>query len=233
MARSAADIPAGDGGNKFNKEVLKPNGYPARLVGAVFVGEQNQRPYMGEAKPPVQEVRLTYELSHAFMKGEDGEDLTDKPRWQSETVAFKSLKLDRAKFTKRYNVFDPAHTNKGVIANCLGLPCTVVVTNNAGKGKHAGKVFENIGDVTAVADFPGYVQPELVNDTFYYDPFDEECTLEQFRAQPEFLQGIIMGANDYAHSHLAKLIGGAPEPKVEQRAAPEAPEADNDDENPY
>lgn len=232
MARSAADIPSGSGGN-LTKEVLAPNGYPARLVGAVFVGEQNQRPFKGEAKPPVQEVRLTYELSHAFMKGEDGNDLPDKPRWQSETVAFKSLQLERAKFTKRYNIFDPTHEHKGVIADCLGKPCTVVVTNNAGKGKHAGKVFENIGDVTSVAVMPGYVQPELVNEAFYYDPFDEECTLEQFRAQPEFLQEIIMGANDYAQSHLATLIGGAPEPK---RAAPETdePEVDApDDDSPY
>ena len=229
MARSGNDIP-NEGSSKFTKEVLTPNGYPARLVGAVFLGVQNQRPYQGTAKPPVEELRLTYELSHEFMKDEEGADIPDKPRWQSETVAFKSLKLELAKFTKRYNVLDPTGEHNGIIKDCLGAACSVLITNNVGSGKHAGKIFENIGDVTSAPNVPGYVQPEAVNDVFYYDPFDAACTLEEFRAQPEFIQEIIMGANNFAQSELAELIGaegGAPAPEGREAPAEDTPDEDS------
>jgi hypothetical protein len=239
MARNASDIPAGDS-SKFQKEVLAPNGYPARVVGLTFVGVQNQRPYMGQAKPPADELRITYELSHEFMKDEDGKVLEDKPRWLTETIPFKSLKLDKAKSSKRYAVLDPTGASGGEWQQLLGAPCTVVVTNNAGKGKHEGKVFENIGDVTPkfVNPIPGqapYEQPELINPTSYYDLNDTDCTLEDFRALPEFVQEIIMGANDYSASNVAKLLGaesGKP-PAAEDSPQPQATADVGEGEDPY
>lgn len=233
MSRNAADI-ASTGGSKMTKDVLAPNGYPARLVGVVFIGVQNQRPWLGEAKPPVDEVRLTYELSHEFMKDEDGEILADKPRWLTEKVAFKALKLEKAKSTKRFKSIDPSGVNAGDFKACLGNGCTLVIVNNPGKGDHAGKVFENIGDVTPAPNMPGYTQPEVVNETFYYDLNDDSCTLEEFRALPEFVQEIIMGANDFSTSVLAKQIGGEngqPSADVPQ----DAPEAADDagEDSPY
>jgi len=233
MARNAADIPSGNTGG-MQKDLLTTDGYPARLVGIVFTGVQNQRPYQGVPKDPVDEVRLTYELSHEFMKDEEGEILADKPRWLTETVPFKSLKLDKAKFTKRYNAIDPSNAGKGVIKNCLSNPVTVLIVNNPGKGKHEGKVFENIGDVSLPPKkLPGYVQPPMVNPPFYYDLNDGDCTLEDFRKQPEFVQEIIMGANDFSTSLLAGLLGAETGKPVSStpREAPE--ESTGDEENPY
>jgi hypothetical protein len=232
MSRNANNIPTG-GGKRFTKEVLKPDGYLARVVGLVFVGVQNQRPYLGQEKPPVDELRITYELSTEFMKDEDGELLADKPRWLTETIPFKSLKLDKAKSSKRYSVLDVANANDGDFKALLGSPCTLVVTNNPGKGQHAGKVFENVGDVTPAPNLPGYVQPELVNPTFYYDPQDDGCTLEEFRSQPEFIQEIVMGANDFSTSVLATQIAGENGQPVADAPKPSADETTGDDDQPY
>ncbi len=232
MSRNAKDIKTGS--NDFQeKEVLAPNGYPARVAGLVFVGVQKQRPYQGQPKDPADEVRVTYEFSHEFMKDKDGNVLEDKPRWITESFPFKAMDLDRAKSTKRYKAIDPQDEAKGDWRNLIGKGCTVLITNNAGKGKHEGKVFENIGDVSAAPNMPGYEQPTLQNEPFYYDLHDDACTLEDFRALPEFVQEIILKADDYASSHLAKLLG-AENGKPGTPSAEEAPASqETDEDNPF
>jgi len=210
MARNAKQV-AGNNSNNANMTAptLTPGSYPARLVGCVFLGTQEQRPFKGETKKPCEEVRLTYELTSEFMKDEEGNDLTDKPRWFSEDIPFYGLQADRAKSTKRYYALDPSDAADGEFKELLGKPCQVVVINNPGRGKHEGKVFTNIADVTAGVNLPGYSQPELVNPTTYFDPLDkEECSKEVFDALPEFVRNKILSALDYQGSPLNAVLSG-------------------------
>jgi len=121
MARNAKQV-AGNNSNNSNLQApdLTPGAYPARVVGVVFLGVQEQQPYQGQAKDPVDMVRLTYELSSEFMQDENGKTLEDKPRWFSEEMPFYSLNADRAKSTRRYLAIDPSDTCDGDFDKLLG-----------------------------------------------------------------------------------------------------------------
>jgi hypothetical protein len=198
--------------------LLLANAYAARVAQIVFVGVQKQRPWKGEVKDPIDMVRVTYEMSHEFMHEavEDtsdsdtdyiaGDPMADKPRWFTEDMPFHSLKADRAKSTKRYNVLDPQGTHGGQWRPLLSSACNAVLIQNPGKGANAGKIYNNVADVTPMGNMPGYVQPEMINAPFYYDPMDDSCTLEEFRSLPEFVQNIILKADDHGGSVLAKQM---------------------------
>lgn len=216
MARNAKAVKAPANNNSdMVAPQLDPAPYPARVVQMVFLGVQPQSPYKGEEKKPVDEVRITYELSTEFMQDKEGNVLEDKPRWFSETIPFYSLNSDRAKSTKRYNAIDPKDESDGDFQGLLTRGCQVVLVNNPGRGKHEGKIFTNIGDVTPAVNLPGYEQPELINPTTYFDPQDENCDVEVFNSLPEFLQETIKKATDYPSSPLCAKLGGAPAPKEE------------------
>ncbi len=226
MARNAKEISTGSGeGSKLQAKVLAPGAYPARVVQIVYMGVQEQRPYKGEAKKPVDEIRITYELSSEFMQDEEGKDLTDKPRWFSEDIPFYSLKADRAKSTKRYTAIDPADTCDGDFALLAGKACQVVIINNPGKGKHLGKTFCNIADITPAPNLPGYEQPALVNNSFTFDPQDDSCTLEAFNTIPEFVRTKMVGALDFKGSALDAILNGGGNSNGEgsQTSTPEEP----------
>lgn len=241
MSRNFND--ANSGGNKFNAPELEPGGYPGRLVGICFLGVQKQKAFQGQAKKPVDEVRYTYELSDEFMKDENGEDLTDRPRWFSERLAVYGPDADKAKLTKRNKALDPNNESGGDARKMLSRAGNIMLVHNPGKGANQGKVFTNVGDVGAAIKLKNYTQPDLVNPTFYYDPMDENCTLEEFRAQPEFVQKLILEADDHAISVLARQLQEAREngedvPEGGQAAGhdneadPEAqPDAPDDDKN--
>lgn len=187
---------------------LTPGSYPARLVGMVFLGVQKQPPYKGQAKPPHEMVRLVYELSDAFMVDENGEDILDRPRWLDEEVPVYSLDAERAKFPQRLKAIDPTITDDTPLDQVIGKPCQVVVVNNPGKGKNEGRIFDNVDSVNPAIKVKGYSQPDLVNPSFYFDPFDDEnCDVEVFRKLSEFVQKKITGADDYIDSVLAVKLG--------------------------
>jgi len=108
-------------------EPLEPGTYPARVVQIIACGLQEQRPYKGEPKPPVQELHVTYEFLDEFLKDEDGNEIEDKPRWLSETFGFHSLDSDLAKSTKRYFALDPEKEYGGDWSQLLGAPCMVTI----------------------------------------------------------------------------------------------------------
>jgi hypothetical protein len=170
---------------------------------------------------------VTYELSHVFMLDKDGKEEPERPRWISEDFPFYSLEADKAKSTLRYNAIDPKGELGGDWTRTVGMPCTVVVVNNPGKGNNVGKVFDNVGSVTPAMKIPGYVQPPLVNDPVVFDL--SEPDLEVFNKLPSFLQDRIKGNLNYQGSPLQKLLGdtSAPSAPVDQTAD------DEPEENPY
>lgn len=234
MAINAKKVAGGNGGNRVAQPNIEPGVYPARLVQIIDLGVQPQREYKGTAKPPAQEIMLTYELVDEFMKDEDGNDVEDKPRWVSENFPLHNLKADLAKSTKRYHAFDPDEVNEGDWAALIGAPINVTVVNN----KNGDKVYDNVANLSAMRPKDAANCPELVNPTKVFDLDDPD--MEVFAALPKWIQDKLTSNLNYKGSVLEGLVAKAPKeaPKEEKaekpkkdRKAPE-PEDQNDD-NPY
>lgn len=191
--------------NKVEQTVLSGS-HGARVVQIIDLGIQDGGSYQGTAKPPVHKIQLTYELSHEFMKDEEGVEQTDQPRWINEDFAFHSLEVDLAKSTKRYKVLDPESTFGGDFTLLGGTPCTLAIITNAGKGKHQGKTFSNIANVTGPMNVPGYVQPELVHEVRVFTL--DEPDMEVFGALPEWIQDKIKGNFEFKGSKLDVALNG-------------------------
>jgi len=213
--------------------------FPARIVQIVFLGVQDQRAYQGQAKPPVEKVRITYELSHEFMQDEEGVDQEDQPRWYSETIPFLPASSDLATSTKRFKVYRPDVVGLDEYVwdeTLLSTPVQLTLdSRKVDKGQHAGKTFTDVKGCTPMSKMPGYVQPELANPEkqIFFDPFDT-CDIEVFNSLPEWLQGEIRGAHNFAQSELAKFLLSktSPPKEVEEREDREVEEVPSDD-NPY
>jgi hypothetical protein len=231
MSLNAKNIPMAGGGKRADP--LEPGTYPARLVQIISLGIQKQNPYQGQEKPPVLEFMLTYEMLDEFLKDEDGEDITDKPRWLSETMALHNLAADKAKSTKRYYALDPNDEHDGDWGELLATPCMVTVVNVEGKGKNAGRVYENISNVSAMRPKEAAKAPALVNPTKLFDFYNPD--LEVFKSLPEWLQNKMKEAVDFEGGALDIALSGAEEPeekpKVKPKAKVKTPEPEHDEES--
>jgi hypothetical protein len=218
------------GGEKqFTKQDnLEPATYPARLVQLIDLGLQAQREFKGQAKAPVQEIMLTYELVDTFMKDEKGNDIEDKPRWINEILPFYGLFADKAKSTQRYNAFDPNGVYDGDFARAVGNPVNVTIVNN----KVGDKVYDNVGAVNPMRAKEAEKCPPLINPAVTFDL--DAPNLEVFNKLPKFVKDKIIANLNYNGSALSKLLGDKPAPKAEEKPAPApAAEADAADDNPY
>lgn len=233
MALNAKKIGNG-GGNRTPQANIEPGTYPARLVQIIDLGLQAQRPYQGKDKPPAQEIMLTYELVDTFMLDEKGEELTDKPRWISETLPFYGLYADKAKSTQRYNALDPSGEFDGDFAKAIGQPINVTIVNNA----VGDKVYDNIATISAMRPRDADKCPELVNPAKLLDL--DAPDLDVFNALPEWLREKIKGNLNYKGSPLEQLLGGGGDrPRSAKAAAAKPPKAEEppaeaeDDDAPY
>lgn len=236
MALNARKAPKGNGGGP-KQEPIDPGSYPCRLVQVLDLGIQEQRPYQGQEKPPAHEIMLTYEFLDEFCVDEDGNELEDKPRWLSETLPLRNLENEKAKSTKRYYALDPKEDHGGDFIALLGTPCNVEIVQNPGKGKHAGKVFTNIANVSTMRPKDAKNAAELVNDpkAFSIDVPD----MEVFFSLPDWVQDKIKSNLEYAGSELEELVEAGPAAKEEdeEEEAPRkpkrkpAPAADEDEED--
>lgn len=233
MALNAKKIGNG-GGNRTPQANIEPGTYPARLVQIIDLGLQAQRPYQGKDKPPAQEIMLTYELVDTFMVDENGEELTDKPRWISETLPFYGLYADKAKSTQRYNALDPSGEFDGDFAKAIGQPINVTIVNNA----VGEKVYDNIATISAMRPRDADKCPELVNPAKLLDL--DAPDLDVFNALPEWLREKIKGNLNYKGSPLEQLLGGGGDrPRSAKAAAAakpakaEEPAAEQDEDAPY
>jgi hypothetical protein len=236
MSLNAKNIPMAGGGNYERPDPLEPGSYPARLVQVILLGIQAQRPFQGEDKPPQLEVMLTYEFLDEFLKDEEGNDIEDKPRWLSETIPLHNLAVDRAKSTKRYYALDPNDEYDGDWSQLLGKPCMVNVINREGKGKNAGKIYENISDISTMRPKEAAKAPELVTPAKVFDFYEPD--MDVFNALPEWIQSKMKEALDFEGSALETAIeeGGEPkekpkkkEPAKKQVKAPDTDEGEDTD----
>lgn len=241
MALNASKVPMTGSKERVEQPNLEPGLYPARLVQIIDLGLQPQRPYLGQPKPPANEIQLTYELVDSFMIDKDGKELEDKPRWVSETIPLLNLKADKAKSTQRYMALDPTVADGGDFVKQIGKPVNVNIVNNKGKD---GKVYDNVSAIAPMRPRDAERTPELVNPSKVF--VLDDPNLEVFNSLPEWLRDKIKENLNYEGSALQKLVGGAPKPERKkgkdtdaevQKSDPEAdagdPPFDVDDNNPY
>lgn len=225
MAINARKVPAG-GGNKKKFPVVEPGTYPARVVQVIDLGLQTQMPYQGQEKPPAHELMLTYELVDEFLQDEDGNDMEDKPRWQSETFPLRNLDADLAKSTKRYYALDPEEIHEGDFVALVGTPCMVTLVHKPNK-KDPEFPYVNVGNVSTMRAKEAKNCPELVNPSKVFDL--DAPDMEIFFSLPDWLQEKIKGNLNFEGSILEKAIAeykGKPEEKEEKpkKAAKAKPE---------
>ena len=226
------------GGNRVEQDILEPGTYPARLVQVIDLGTQEQRPFKGEQKPPVQEIMVTYELADEFIKDEDGNLLEDKPRWISERFPLHNLASDLAKSTKRYYALDPDCEEDGDWTKLTGRPVMITIVNEAGKGKNEGKVYENIASTSSMRKKEVEKLPALKNPAKVFNQEDVD-TAEIMLTLPQWIQDTIKKGLDWEGSKMAYAVENldkkAPkdDKKVEEKKGRKAKEADLDDDIPF
>lgn len=227
MALNASKVVSKGG---MSQSQLDPGVYPGRLVQVLDLGLQAQRPFQGKEKDPIQEISLTYELSDEFMKDDDGNDLTDKPRWVSEIIPLHHLKADRAKSTLRYNALDPNGDFGGDFTQCLSVPVNItIVVNESGV-----KVYTNVAGIAPMRPKDAARMPDLVNTPKFFDL--DAPDMEVFNSLPEWIRTKITENLNFQGSVLQGLLNNAPAPKKEEKAPKQKEEPkqqDSDDDIPY
>lgn len=190
--------------SKFKRpDPLEPGTYPARVVQIISLGLQPQRAFKGEEKDPKYMLYVTYELLDEFMKGEEGEDIEDKPRWLSEDFALHSLEADLATSTKRYLSLDPQMEHDGDWSKLAGTPCMVTITKSVSK-KDKDKIYNNVSSVSIMRAKEAAKAPDLVNPPKVFDI--DEPDVEIFLSFPEWLQKRIKENLEYEGSALEEAL---------------------------
>src|SRR5690625_2577906 len=181
---------------------LEPGVYPARVVQIISFGLQKQRPYRGQEKEPAYEIGITYELVDEFMIDENGEELTDKPRWVSEIMPLHSPEATRAKSNARLKALDPENKYEGDFGQLTGTPCNVSIAKNV----YNGKTYFNVSDVGTMRQKEAENLSELKNEPRVFSLGDPD--LEVFNAFPKWIQEKIVGNLEYKGSKLELLLEG-------------------------
>lgn len=203
MAINASKVPS-SGKNLVEQQILDVGVYPGRLVQVIDLGLQAQRPYMGKDKPPAPEIMLTYEMADAFMLDENGDEIEDKPRWISETMALRSLTADLAKSTKRYQALDPTNEFEGDFGAVIDTPVNITIVHN----KSGEKTYMNVGGIAPMRPKDALRCPPLINPTKVFDLDDPD--LEVFKSLPEWIRTKILENLEFKGSKLEALLGEKP-----------------------
>jgi hypothetical protein len=173
----------GTGGKR--QEPIEPGTVPGRLVQIIDLGLQPQK-YKEEDKPPAREISTTYELADEFMKDDEGNDLTDKPRWISESFVLHNLAADRAKSTARYYALDPKAEKNGDWEALLGTPVMITIVQKPDKKK---QIHNNIASTSTIRARDLKNIPDLVNTPRFLDlEVVTEENLQMFSDLPQWIR---------------------------------------------
>lgn len=208
MALNAKNKEYEGGGKRVEQPPMEAGTYPARLVQVIDLGVQEQQPFKGEPKPPAQELMVTYEFPGEYIVDENGDEQEDKPRWLSETFPLHNLESDRARSTARYYAIDPDCKHDGDWSALIGQPVMVQIVQNAGKGKNAGRIFNNISGTAVMRAKEAAKLDELKNPGKVLD-LDDVSTVDIFLTLPEFIQTKIKSGLEFEGSAFAKAVKSA------------------------
>jgi hypothetical protein len=236
MAINAKEAPKG--GKSI--PAMEAGGYPSRVVIIADLGLQPQM-YNMEQKEPKREISVTYEHVDEFLKDDDGNDLTDKPRWNTERFALNNLDNLKATSTKRYQALDPNNIHDGDWQKLLTAPITVSLVKQPGKGANAGRDYNKVVGLATMRAKEANALAPLVNQALYFDM--DEPDIAVFWKLPAFIRKKITESLKFKGSELEQLIKDNPQPeqKKPEEKKPEPPkqkkkvakDEDLDDEVPY
>ncbi len=169
-------------------EPLEAGTYPARISAVVDLGMQERPAWQGQEKPPCAMVWLQYTFpGEEYIDPEKG--ATGEPRVLSEYFPMFSRTVERSKSSIRLTRIDPANKIGSDFSQLAGQAVQVTVVHNPGRGKHEGRVFANVADVTAPmkgVDVPDLETEPVVFDT---DAFDQSV----FEGLPDYIKDKIEG----------------------------------------
>lgn len=204
MALNANKVPSTNKSSGPKQDPIDAGTYPVRVAQILDLGLQSQRPWQGEEKPPANEIMITYEFLDEFCLDEDGKEDESKPRWLSETLPLRSLRAEKAKSTQRYYALDPSEDFGGDFTQLVGLPAVLTVVQNAGKGKNAGNIYNNVAALAAMRPKDAKNAADLVNPPKVFDLDDPD--MEIFGSLPEWIQDKIKSNLEFKGSALAKAL---------------------------
>lgn len=188
--------------------------YPSRIVIIADLGLQPQY-FNNEPKDPKREVLLTYEHLDEFLKDDAGDDILEKPRWNSERFTVNNLDNKKAKSTQRYTALDPQNVHGGDYKPLLGIPCMVTLAQNPGRGANVNKIYNQVVSVASMRPKEAANAAPLVHEALYFDL--DEPDLAVFYKLPKFVQTKITENLEFKGSKLETLIKTNPVPKEEER----------------
>ncbi len=194
--------PANNNKDFVEQPELEEGSYNCRVVQIIELGLQPQRPHKGKEKPPVDMLYITYELGDEFMVDEQGEEIEDKPRWQSEDFPYYGVDCDMAKCNKRLKAIDPKNKVDGDWAKIGGAPVVVTFVHNV-KGD---KTYVNVASASVMKKKDIAKQPKLQNPVKVFDI--DEPDMEMFASLPKWLQEKIKSNLNYKGSVLEKAVNG-------------------------
>jgi len=151
---------------------LKEGEYEGRLVYVADLGLQ-EREYMGESKPPAQQISLGIEILGNTVVV-DGKE---QPRllWTKPFNIFYEMN-EKGNEYKYYKTFDST-AKEGQVADwdsVLGKPCNVLVVNVAGKGDNANRLYDNIDSISPIpTKYQDSVDASTVTDMAVGDADDD------------------------------------------------------------
>lgn len=217
MALNTKKIKSTGGKGNFVEQPLLPvDNYPARVVQIIDLGLQDGGEWAGEKKPPVNKLRMTYELTDAFMVDADGKEREDAPIWLSEDIKLYSPEVDRATCNKRYKAIDPEEVFDYDWAQLIGSPCTILTKHKESKGK----TYCNVANVSPyVVSRRNPELPELVNQAKVFTL--DEPDMEVFDSLPEWIREQVMANLEFKGSPLDIALNGGAKPKAKPKAEPE------------
>lgn len=241
MAINAKEAPKG---GKVHP-AMEAGTYPSRVVIIADLGLQPQV-FNKEQKEPKRELSVTFEHVDEFLQDDEGNDLKDKPRWNTKRFPLNNLDNDKATSTKFYNALDPQQVHGGDWKPLLGSPVSVSLAKEKGQGAMLGRDFNKVIGLSTMRPKEAAALPELVNEALYFDM--DEPDIAVFWKLPAFIRKRIQEGLRFKGSELEQLIKDNPEPKKEvvkednkkpappkQKAKPvkDALKEELDDEVPY
>ena len=135
MAADVEDQTETQVAGEYEREVPAAGAHVARFIEYIETGKHKQKPYQGKEKPDAEVVRVTFELLHpkkSIIEYEhDGEK---RVRGQLITIRVKKSLSDKASFKKLFNAMTYGRDGIKHMAQMLGEPFLVHVTQNSVKG---------------------------------------------------------------------------------------------------
>jgi hypothetical protein len=151
---------------------LEAGEHEGRLVYVADLGLQ-EREYMGESKPPAQQLSLGIEIIGQTVSIDNKE--VPRILWVKPFNVFYTL-TEKGNEMKYFSVFEPT-AQEGSVADwdaVLGLPCNVVVKHKKGKGENSNRVYDEISNLTPIpAKYQEGVGAALTTDMAVGDADDE------------------------------------------------------------